>query len=117
MIGGGVPKNFAQDTVICAEILGHKVPMHQYTVQITVADVRDGACSSSTLREASSWGESRYHFRANGLCGSYIRAPFTCKLHFPPRQLEEAQEETVRQVVRVIPSTARYQLTDTIIVD
>jgi deoxyhypusine synthase len=57
MIGGGVPKNFAQDTVICAEILGQDVPMHQYAVQITVADVRDGACSSSTLKEASSWGK------------------------------------------------------------
>jgi len=57
MIGGGVPKNFAQDTVICAEILGKDVPMHQYAVQITVADVRDGACSSSTLKEASSWGK------------------------------------------------------------
>jgi deoxyhypusine synthase len=57
MIGGGVPKNFVQDTVICAEILGEDVPMHQYAVQITVADVRDGACSSSTLKEASSWGK------------------------------------------------------------
>lgn len=57
MIGGGVPKNFVQDTVICAEILGKDVPMHQYAVQITVADVRDGACSSSTLKEASSWGK------------------------------------------------------------
>jgi deoxyhypusine synthase len=57
MIGGGVPKNFAQDTVICAEILGHSVDMHKYAVQITVADVRDGACSSSTLKEASSWGK------------------------------------------------------------
>lgn len=57
MVGGGVPKNFAQDTVICAEILGKDVPMHQYAVQITVADVRDGACSSSTLKEASSWGK------------------------------------------------------------
>lgn len=57
MIGGGVPKNFTQDTVICAEILGHKVPMHKYAIQITVADVRDGACSSSTLKEASSWGK------------------------------------------------------------
>ena len=26
-------------------------------VQITVADVRDGACSSSTLQEAASWGK------------------------------------------------------------
>lgn len=57
IIGGGVPKNFAQDTVICAELLGKNVPMHKYAVQITVADVRDGACSSSTLREASSWGK------------------------------------------------------------
>ncbi len=57
MIGGGVPKNFIQDTVVCAEILGKEVPMHKYAVQITVADVRDGACSSSTLKEASSWGK------------------------------------------------------------
>jgi deoxyhypusine synthase len=57
MIGGGVPKNFAQDTVVCAEVLGQPVDMHKYAVQITVADVRDGACSSSTLREASSWGK------------------------------------------------------------
>jgi len=57
IIGGGVPKNFAQDTVICAEVLGRAVQMHKYAVQITVADVRDGACSSSTLKEACSWGK------------------------------------------------------------
>ena len=58
MIGGGVPKNFIQDTVVCAEILGHEdVAVHKYAVQITVADVRDGACSSSTLQEAASWGK------------------------------------------------------------
>lgn len=57
MIGGGVPKNFAQDTVVAAELLGKTVPMHKYAVQITVADERDGALSGSTLREASSWGK------------------------------------------------------------
>lgn len=57
MVGGGVPKNFAQDTVVCAEILGIEAEMHKYAVQITVADVRDGACSSSTLKEAASWGK------------------------------------------------------------
>jgi len=31
--------------------------MHKYAIQITVADVRDGALSSSTLKEASSWGK------------------------------------------------------------
>jgi len=57
MIGGGVPKNFAQDIVVAADILGHEAPMHKYAVQITVADVRDGALSGSTLKEASSWGK------------------------------------------------------------
>ncbi|MEX2112349.1 MAG: deoxyhypusine synthase [Pirellulales bacterium] len=57
MIGGGVPKNFTQDIVVAAEILGEDAPMHKYAVQITVADVRDGALSSSTLKEASSWGK------------------------------------------------------------
>ncbi len=57
MVGGGVPKNFVQDTVVCAELLGKKVDMHKYAIQITVADARDGACSSSTLKEASSWGK------------------------------------------------------------
>jgi deoxyhypusine synthase len=64
MIGGGVPKNFAQDIVVAADILmaqdqgAHEYPqMHKYAVQVTVADVRDGALSSSTLKEASSWGK------------------------------------------------------------
>lgn len=81
MIGGGVPKNHAQDTVIVAQgildqlrkskknfpllqRMGYdsarrddEVPLHKYAVQITVADPRDGACSSSTLSEARSWGK------------------------------------------------------------
>jgi deoxyhypusine synthase len=57
MVGGGVPKNFAQDIVVAADILGKEVPMHKYAIQITVADERDGGLSGSTLREASSWGK------------------------------------------------------------
>jgi len=64
MLGGGVPKNFAQDIVVAADILmeqeegAHEYPqMHKYAIQVTVADVRDGALSSSTLKEASSWGK------------------------------------------------------------
>jgi len=57
MIGGGVPKNFTQDIVVAADILQEDASMHKYAVQITVADVRDGALSSSTLKEASSWGK------------------------------------------------------------
>jgi deoxyhypusine synthase len=57
MVGGGAPKNFAQDIVVAADVLGSDAPMHKYAIQITVADVRDGALSSSTLKEASSWGK------------------------------------------------------------
>ena len=57
MVGGGVPKNFAQDVVVAAEVLGHDVPMHKYAIQITVADARDGGLSGSTLKEAHSWGK------------------------------------------------------------
>ena len=57
MLGGGVPKNFAQDIVVSAEFLGYDVEMHRYAVQLTVADERDGALSGSTLREANSWGK------------------------------------------------------------
>lgn len=57
MMGGGVPKNFAQDIVVAAELLGADVPLHKYAVQVTVADERDGALSGSTLREACSWGK------------------------------------------------------------
>jgi deoxyhypusine synthase len=57
MIGGGVPKNFAQDITVAADVIGQEVHMHKYAVQITVADERDGGLSGSTLKEAHSWGK------------------------------------------------------------
>ncbi len=69
MVGGGVPKNFAQDAVVAARMLDEiegvkggvggasEVAMHKYAVQLTVADARDGGLSGSTLREATTWGK------------------------------------------------------------
>lgn len=57
MVGGGVPKNFAQDITVAAEILVGEAEMHKYAIQITVADERDGGLSGSTLQEAHSWGK------------------------------------------------------------
>ncbi len=57
MIGGGVPKNFAQDVPVAADLITGKPSMHKYAIQITVADERDGALSGSTLQEAHSWGK------------------------------------------------------------
>ena len=75
IIGGGVPKNFIQDVVICAEVLGKDVPMHKYAVQITVADPRDGACSSSTLKEARSWGKVASGSEQMVFCEGTIAVP------------------------------------------
>lgn len=57
MIGGGTPKNFAQDITVSSDIVNKEVNMHKYAVQITVADARDGGLSGSTLKEAHSWGK------------------------------------------------------------
>jgi len=51
---GGAPKNFAQDNIIAADIIGHPTHMHKYAVQVTVTDERNGGLSGSTLKEAHS---------------------------------------------------------------
>ncbi len=75
MIGGGVPKNFAQDIVVAAELLGEEAPLHKYAVQITVADERDGALSGSTLREACSWGKVSMVYEQMVFCEATIALP------------------------------------------
>jgi deoxyhypusine synthase len=75
MIGGGVPKNFAQDIVVAAELLGADVPLHKYAIQITVADERDGALSGSTLREACSWGKVSQVYEQMVFCEATIAMP------------------------------------------
>jgi deoxyhypusine synthase len=78
MIGGGVPKNFAQDIVVAAEILGEDAPMHKYAIQVTVADTRDGALSGSTLKEASSWGKVDTVFEQMVFSEATIAVPLIC---------------------------------------
>ena len=75
MIGGGVPKNFAQDVVVAADILGEDAPMHKYAVQVTVADARDGALSGSTLKEAHSWGKVESSFEQMVYCEATLAVP------------------------------------------
>ena len=58
VVGGGVPKNYSQDAVVAAEMLGYEVDKHKFGIQISTADVRDGGLSGSTLKEAISWGKN-----------------------------------------------------------
>jgi len=75
MIGGGVPKNFAQDVTVGVEMLGYEGKMHKYAVQITVADERDGGLSGSTLREACSWGKVDTAYEQMVFCEATIALP------------------------------------------
>ena len=108
MIGGGVPKNFAQDTVVCAEILGKEVPMHQYAVQITVADVRDGACSSSTLKEASSWGKVQVTDEQMVFAEATSVLPLIVSYVYHKGTWKMRQPKKWRQLIRKIDEQLRY---------
>ena len=105
MVGGGVPKNFAQDTVVCAEILGLEAEMHKYAVQITVADVRDGACSSSTLKEACSWGKVDGP-RADGVRRGHHGGAADRLRRLSPRLLAGAEAARVHEALRVVAGKA-----------
>jgi deoxyhypusine synthase len=88
MIGGGVPKNFAQDVVVAAELLGADVPLHKYAIQITVADERDGALSGSTLREACSWGKVSVVHEQMVFCEATIAFPMIAGYAYGKRAFE-----------------------------
>ena len=107
MIGGGVPKNFAQDIVVSAEILGVDAPMHKYAIQITVADVRDGALSSSTLKEASSWGKVDTTFEQMVYSEATLALPLITGYAFHKKAHAAAKAATV-----VTPAGARYRIAE-----
>jgi deoxyhypusine synthase len=98
MIGGGVPKNFAQDIVVAADILnaqdgGDAPQMHKYAIQITVADTRDGALSGSTLKEASSWGKVDTTYEQMVYSEATIALPLIAGYAYHKRGWEKRQEK------------------------
>lgn len=103
MIGGGVPKNFIQDTVVCAEVLGFDSPMHKFAVQITVADERDGALSGSTLREASSWGKVDTTFEQMVYCEATIAMPLMAGYVYHRRAWEGRAEKRFVDLLARVP--------------
>ncbi|WP_456474727.1 deoxyhypusine synthase [Candidatus Pyrohabitans sp.] len=56
-VGGGVPKNFIQQTEVIASILGVDKGGHDYAVQFTTDAPHWGGLSGCTLEEAVSWGK------------------------------------------------------------
>lgn len=56
-VGGGVPKNFIQQTEVVASIMGHEVEGHEYAIQYTSDAPHWGGLSGCTFDEAVSWGK------------------------------------------------------------
>lgn len=56
-IGGGVPKNYINDSIVMSYIFGKVTGGHSYAFQVTTANPADGGLSGSTLSEATSWGK------------------------------------------------------------
>ena len=56
-LGGGVPKNFIQQTELVNLIFGTELPGHEYAIQITADSPQWGGLSGCTFEEAQSWGK------------------------------------------------------------
>ncbi|TSC57899.1 MAG: deoxyhypusine synthase [Candidatus Peregrinibacteria bacterium Greene0416_19] len=97
IIGGGVPKNFMQDTVVMADVLGHPVPMHKYAVQITVADERDGALSGSTLKEAHSWGKVEQGAEQMVFCEATVAMPLVVSYVYSKGEWQARRKESLNR--------------------
>lgn len=109
IIGGGVPKNFTADTVVCADVLGKPVNMHKYAIQITVADERDGALSGSTLKEAHSWGKVDLGAEQMVFSEATIAMPLMVSYAYHKgdwQKREEKQWSTLFSPVILAPDTA-----------
>lgn len=56
-IGGGVPKNFIQQTEVVLSILGSEPGGHDYAIQFTTDSPHFGGLSGCTFEEGVSWGK------------------------------------------------------------
>ena len=75
--------------------------MHKYAVQITVADVRDGACSSSTLQEAASWGKVNTGIEQMVFAEAGSVMPLLASRRLSPRPLEGPRQARLGEAVRL----------------
>jgi len=111
MIGGGVPKNFAQDVTVGAEMIGREPKMHKYAVQITVADERDGALSGSTLREACSWGKVDTVFEQMVFAEATVALPILASYAYHKGNWKKRRErrfnDLLNDAASVVPAALR----------
>jgi len=75
-IGGGVPKNFIQQTQVIASIHGAELEGHAYAIQYTTDAPQWGGLSGCTFDEAISWGKETVSSpRVQVFCDATIALP------------------------------------------
>ncbi len=75
-VGGGVPKNFIQQTQVIASIHNNDCGGHAYAIQYTTDAPHWGGLSGCTFEEAVSWGkESVNSTQAQVFCDATIALP------------------------------------------
>ncbi|MFQ5837752.1 MAG: deoxyhypusine synthase family protein [Thermoplasmata archaeon] len=57
LVGGGVPKNYIQQSEVTAETLGHSPRGYHYAIQLTTDVPYWGGLSGCTFEESKSWGK------------------------------------------------------------
>ncbi|MGA8857492.1 MAG: deoxyhypusine synthase [Candidatus Bathyarchaeia archaeon] len=63
IVGGGVPKNFIQQTAVIASYQTRHDRTHDFAIQFTTDVPQWGGLSGSTFEEAQSWGKYNRHSR------------------------------------------------------
>ncbi len=75
-IGGGVPKNFIQQTQVIASIYESRQEGHSYAIQYTTDAPHWGGLSGCTFEEAISWGKESVNTpRVQCFCDATIALP------------------------------------------
>lgn len=94
-VGGGVPRNFIQQTAVIEDIFSEHVP-HRYGIQFTIDPPQYGGLSGSTFSEAVSWG--KYHPRHAKMVQVFVDA--TIGLPLAAHALQERTRGLRRRRVR-----------------
>lgn len=75
-VGGGTPKNFIQQAVLCGYLFNKDLPGHDFAIQITTDAPQWGGLSGCTFEEARSWRKVSQQARTSTVyCEATIALP------------------------------------------
>ncbi len=104
-VGGGVPKNFLQQTgPMISQILGMECPGENYVIQVTVDRPDTGGLSGATINEGKSWG--KIPKAGEGNVTPYIDATVGVPIIFA-YALENCRPRTHKRYIRKLPDITR----------